>query len=74
MQEEIIKELREEFDHIVPSQGGFIVGRKGSKFDNCACDLSYVIDKFEKKLLSAISQAKEEGRRHGVEEGKKLFN
>ena len=37
---EIEEEFDEQFDHIVPSQGGFIVGKKGSQYDNCACDLT----------------------------------
>ena len=51
---EIIKEFREQFDHIVPSQWGFIVGKKGSSFDNCACDLSYLQDCVQSLLEEKI--------------------
>lgn len=48
--ENILAQFREKFDHIVPSQGGFIVGKKGTKEDNRAYDLSYIPDWLKEKL------------------------
>jgi len=45
-------EFDAEFDHIVASQGGFIVGRKGTNFDNCATGLDGIKD-FITNLLTA---------------------
>jgi len=65
MQDDIIKEFREKFNHI-PNKG-FIVGKKGGYYDNCAYDISCVGDWLKEKLSSAISQAKEEGKAITIE-------
>ena len=45
-----MKEFDERFDHIVPSQGGFIVGKKGTQYDNCCCDLNEIKSFISQKL------------------------
>lgn len=58
--EKILNEFREKFDHIVTTQGGFIVGKEGTKSDNCACDLSYIQDWLKEKLSEFEKTIREE--------------
>jgi len=51
-------EFEKRFDHIVASQGGFIVGRRGSNFDNCATGLDGIKD-FITTLLAAKDRERE---------------
>ena len=49
---------QEMFDHIVPHQGGFIVGEKGGDFDNCAFDLGDILDNIhsrDRAIIEAIT-------------------
>jgi len=52
-------EFEKRFDHIVASQGGFIVGRRGSNFDNCATGLDGIKD-FITTLLAAKDRERED--------------
>ena len=56
--EKRLKEFDNEYHHIVASQGGFIVGKKGGQFDGCVSDLSSIRD----FLAESIDQAVEEDR------------
>jgi hypothetical protein len=72
MQEDIIKENLEEFDKKISTYDkdeGFIVYEEG--YDCNDFDVDLIRKWIEKKLLSAVSQAKEEGIKQGVEEYKK---
>ena len=57
-----------EFDHIVASQGGFIVGRKGTNFDNCATGLDGIKD-FITTLLAAKDNEIAEAYKKGFIDG-----
>ena len=55
-----VREFRERFDRIATGLGGFIVGEKGSKFDNCASDLGSIEAFLEQALLDIRRETLEE--------------
>jgi len=54
-----VREFREKFARIVAGQGGFIVGEKGSKFDNCASDLGSIETFLEQALEEVLAEERE---------------
>jgi hypothetical protein len=66
-------EFDEKFDRIVQSQGGFIVGKKGTKYDNCAYELQDIKVFLEEVISRAEEGARKEERERCIDIHHKLM-